>query len=137
MATVTDADRSVGTIVKELMENISALIRSEIALFKWELKDTGAKVGGGAALFAGAAFVALFGLAFLFVTITLVLIRLGVPAWVSALIVTVVLFAVAAVLALWGKKKFEAAQFVPKESVQQIKTDIDTLKADIARVRSR
>jgi len=36
-----------------------------------------------------------------------------------------------------GKKKFAAAEFVPKQSVEQIKTDIETIKADIARVRSR
>jgi hypothetical protein len=37
------------------------------------------------------------------------------------------------VLALLGKKKFAAAQFVPKESMEKIKSDIDTLKADIGR----
>jgi len=136
MAMATETDRSIGTIIKGLMENISTLFRSEIALLKWELKDTLAKVGTGAGMFAGAAFVALFGVAFLFVTIVLVLVRLGVPAWVSALIVTVVLFAVAGVLAIIGKKKFAQAQFVPKESVDQIKSDIETIKADIARVRS-
>ena len=136
MATATENDRSIGTIVKELMENISALFRSEIALLKWELKDTAAKLGGGAAFLAGALFVALFGLGFLFVTITLGLVALGVPAWLSALIVTVVLFVTAGVLALLGKKKFSAAQFVPKESMEQIKNDIETIKADIARARS-
>ena len=137
MAMATESDRSIGTIVKELMENISTLFRGEIALLKWELKDTAAKLGTGAGLFAGAAFVALFGLAFLFVTILLVLIRIGVPAWLSALIVTMVLFAVAGALAFMGRKKFAAAQFVPKESVEQIKSDIETIKSDIARVRSR
>ncbi len=137
MATMTDSDRTIGTIVKELMENISTLLRSEFALLKWELKDTATKLGSGAAMFAGAAFVALFGLGFLFVTILLVLVRLGVPAWVSALIVTVVLFAAAGVLAIVGKKKFAAAEFVPRESVEQIRSDIETIKSDIARVRSR
>jgi hypothetical protein len=136
MATATESERSLGTIVKELMENISALFRSEIALLKWELKDTAAKLGGGAAFVAGALFVSLCGVAFLFVTIVLVLVRLGVPAWLSALIVTVVLFAVAGVLALLGKKKFAAAEFVPKQSVEQIKIDIEAIRADIARVRS-
>ena len=137
MATATDTDRSIGSIVKELMENISALFRSEIALLKWELKDTGVKLGGGAALFAGAVFVALIGIAFLFVTIVLGLVALGVPAWLSALSVTIVLFVTAGVLALLGKKKFVAAQFVPRQSMDQIKSDIEMIKADItARTRS-
>lgn len=137
MATAAETDRSIGTIVKELMENISALFRSEVALLKWELKDTAGKLGSGAALFAAAVFVALCGVAFLFVTITLGLVALGVPAWLSALIVTVALFIAAGVLALMGKKKFAAAEFVPKESVTQIKTDIQSIRADIARIRSR
>jgi uncharacterized membrane protein YqjE len=136
MATATDTDRSIGTIVKELMENISTLFRSEIALLKWELKDTAAKLGGGAAFFAAAVCVAIFGLGFLFVTIVLGLVALGVAPWLSALIVTVVLFLTAGVLALLGKKKFAAAEFVPKQSMDQIKSDIERIKADIARARS-
>jgi len=136
MATATETDRSIGTIVKELMEHISTLFRSEIALLKWELKDTAAKLGTGAAMFAAAVFVALLGLGFLFVTIVLGLVALGLAPWLSALIVTLVLFAVAAILAVMGKKKFAATEFVPKESVEQIKNDIEAIKSDIARVRS-
>lgn len=133
----TDADRTLGQIIKDLTADITALFRSEIALLKLEIRDMFAKLGGGTALLTIALFLGLFGLAFLFVTITLGLIALGVPAWVSALIVTVVLFAGAGVLAVMGKKKFAAVKFVPTESVEHIKSDIETLKADIARVRSR
>ena len=130
-------DRSLGEIVKDLTADISALFRSEIALLKLEVKDTVVNLSGGVGMFAAAAFVALFGLAFLFVTITLGLVALGVPAWLSALIVTVVLFVVAGVLALIGKKKLAAVNFVPNESVTQIKADIESIKTDIAKVRSR
>ncbi|HEY3055670.1 MAG TPA: phage holin family protein [Thermoanaerobaculia bacterium] len=135
--TATETDRSLGQIIKDLTADFSTLFRSEIALLKLEIKDMVAKLGGGAAMFAGALFLALFGLAFLFVTLVLGLVALGIPAWVSSLIVTVILFASAAVLAMMGKKKFEAVKFVPSESVEHIKSDIETLKADIARVRSR
>lgn len=135
--TATEADRSLGKIVKDLTADLSTLFRSEIALLKLEIKDMVAKLGGGAAMFAGALFLALFGLAFLFVTAVLGLVALGVPAWVSSLIVTVLLFVGAGVLAMMGKKKFAAVKFVPSESVQHIKADIETLKADIARARSR
>jgi Protein of unknown function (DUF1469). len=133
----TDADRTLGKIIKDLTADITMLFRSEIALLKLEIRDMFAKLGGGTALLTIALFLGLFGLAFLFVTITLGLIALGVPAWVSALIVTVVLFAGAGVLAIMGKKKFAAVKFVPTESVEHIKSDIEMLKADIARVRSR
>ena len=136
MATTDEHDRTLGTIVKELVGDLQTLFRSEIALLKLEIKDTVAKLGGGIGMFAGAVFLALFGLAFLFVTIVLGLVALGVPAWLSTLIVTVVMFGAAAALAVMGKKKFAAVQFVPARSVEQIKTDIEAIKADIARVRS-
>jgi fatty acid desaturase len=136
-AAQTDRDRTMGTIVRELAENISTLFRAEISLLKLEIRDTVAKLGGGSALFAAAVFLALCGAAFLFVTITLGLIALGVPPWLSSLIVTVLLFIIAGVLALMGKKKFDAVELVPTRSVEQIKSDIETIKADIARVRSR
>jgi putative superfamily III holin-X len=133
----TAAERTLGTIIKELTADFSMLFRSEIALLKLELKEAGAKLGGGAALLAGALACALIGLAFLFVTITLGLVALGVPAWLSALIVTLLLFGAAAWLGVLGKKKLEGVNFVPSESIEQIKADIDTLKADVARVRNR
>lgn len=129
--------RSIGRIVKDLTEDLSTLFRSEIALLKLEIKDTFAKLGGGAALLAAALFLALIGIAFLFVTITLGLVALGVPAWVSALIVTVVLFIGAVVLAMAGRKKLEGVNFVPNESIEHIKHDIDAIKSDFERVRSR
>jgi uncharacterized membrane protein YqjE len=133
----TDTDRSLGTIIKDLTADLSTLFRSEIALLKLEVKDTVAKLGGGAALFAAAAFLAIFGIGFLFVTVVLGLVALGVPAWVSTLIVTVLLFAVAGVLAVMGKKKFAAVQFVPNESIEHIRTDIESIKADVTRARSK
>lgn len=136
-SSATDSDRSIGTIFRDLTADLSTLFRSEIALLKLEIKDTVAKLGGGAALFAAALVLALLGVAFLFVTLVLVLVALGIPAWVSSLIITAMLFIGAAVLTMMGKQKFAGVSFVPTESVEHIKSDIETIKADIARVRSR
>lgn len=133
----TEAERTLGTIIKDLTADLSMLFRSEIALLKLEIKDAVAKLGTGGALLAGALFLALIGVAFLFVTITLGLVALGVPAWLSALIVTLALFGGAAILGFLGKKKLQSVDFVPSESIQQIKNDVDTLKADVMRFRSR
>jgi len=133
----TDSDRSIGTIIKDLTADLSMLLRSEIALLKLELKEAAAKLGGGAAMMGAALFLGLIGLAFLFVTITLGMIALGMPPWLSSLIVTLVLFAAAAVLVILGKKKLAGVNFVPSESIEHIKTDIDAIKADVARARSR
>lgn len=135
--TASESERSLGTIFKDLTADLSNLFRSEIALLKLELKESASKLGGGAALMAAALFLGLFGLAFLFVTITLGLVALGVPAWLSSLIVTVVLFAATGVLAMMGKKKLQGVTFVPSDSIDHLRGDLDALKADVARVRSR
>jgi uncharacterized membrane protein YqjE len=133
----TSSERSLGTIIKDLTADLSNLFRSEIALLKLEIKESVAKLGTGGAMLAAALFLGLFGLAFLFVTITLGLVALGVPAWLSSLIVTIVLLGTAAVLVLMGTKKMKGVSFVPSDSIDHIKGDIETLKADVARVRSR
>lgn len=135
--TASGSERSLGTIIKDLTADLSNLFRSEIALLKLEIKEAVAKLGTGGAMLGAAVFLGLLGLAFLFVTITLGLVALGVPAWVSSLIVTVVRLASAAVLVILGKKKLQGVNFVPTESIDHIKGDIDALKADVARVRSR
>ena len=133
----TGSERSLGTIIKDLTADLSNLFRSEIALLKLEIKESVAKLGTGGAMLAAALFLGLFGLAFLFVTITLGLVALGVPAWLSSLIVTIVLLGTAVALVLMGKKKMQGVSFVPSDSIDHIKGDIETLKADVARVRSR
>lgn len=133
----TKTERSLGNIIKDLTADLSTLFHSEIALLKLEIKDTFTKLGSGAALFAGALCLALIGLAFLFVTITLGLVALGVPAWLSSLIVMILLFIGAGVLAMMGKKKLAAVKFVPDATIEHIKSDIESIKADIDRVRSK
>jgi fatty acid desaturase len=133
----TASDRSLGQIIKDLTADFSTLFRSEVALLKLEIRDMVAKLGGGAALFAGAVTCALIGIAFLFVTIVLGLVALGVPAWLSSLIVTLLLFGAAAVLAIIGKRKFAAVKFIPSDSIDNLKSDVESIKSDIERVRSR
>jgi hypothetical protein len=36
-----------------------------------------------------------------------------------------------------GKKKLQGVNFVPTSSIDHIRGDLDSLKADVARVRSR
>lgn len=133
----TDSGRSLGTIIKDLTADLSNLFRSEIALLKLEIKESVTKLGTGGAMLGAALFLGLFGLAFMFVTITLALVALGMPPWLSSLIVTIVLFVAAGALVMMGKKRLETVNFVPTSSIDHIKGDIDALKADVARVRSR
>lgn len=124
-------EKSLGALARELSEDLSTLVRSEIALAKLELKQTAVALGATSAFFALALLCALCGTVFIFVTIVLAL-ALVVPAWLSALIVAVVLFAAAAGLGLLAWKKVRTVKFLPEETIGQVKTDIASIRSGLS-----
>jgi uncharacterized membrane protein YqjE len=125
---VLGQDPSLGALVNQLTTQVPELIRSEIRLAQAELTEKGKRAGLGIGLFGGAGVVALYGVGTLIATLILLL-ALAVDAWLAALIVTLVLFAVAGVLALVGKKQVdEATPVAPEMAVEGVKEDIATLK---------
>ena len=124
---------STGQLVSDLTNQISRLVRDEARLAQVEVTQKAKRLGIGAGLFGGAGLFAFFGLAVLITTAILVL-DLFLPAWLAALIVAVVLFAVAGVLALVGKKDVQkGSPPVPTEAIASTKTDIQTVKESARR----
>ena len=129
-------DASTGELVSKLAEQVSTLVRDELALARQEMTEKGKRAGKGAGLFGGAGVLALYGVGALFVTLVLVL-DIWWPAWVAALVVTVVLFAVAAVIALIGKKQVQqAVPPAPTEAVRSAAADVDAAKHAIKNGRN-
>jgi uncharacterized membrane protein YqjE len=94
-----------------------------------EMTEKAKKAGVGAGLFGGAGIVALYGVGALIATLILVLVAIGLTPWLSALIVTVVLFVIAGVAALMGKKKVaEATPAAPERTIDNVKKDVETVK---------
>ncbi len=126
-------EASTGQLVSDLTSQISRLVRDEARLAQAEMTQKAKKLGVGAGLFGGAGLFAFFGLALLITTAVLVL-ALVVPDWLAALIVAVVLFAVAGVLALVGKKDVQqGSPPVPTEAIASLQTDIATVKESARR----
>ncbi|MGY1824658.1 phage holin family protein [Geodermatophilus sp. SYSU D00079] len=126
-------DASTGQLVGQLTEQISRLVRDEARLAQAEMTQKAKRLGTGAGLFGGAGLLAFLGLATLVAT-AILLLDLALPAWVAALVVTVVLFLVAGVLALVGKKDVEkGTPPVPTEAIASTKADIATLKESARR----
>jgi hypothetical protein len=122
------ADASTAELVTRLADQVSTLVRDELKLAQLELTQKGKKAGLGAGMFGGAGVVALYGVGAL-ITAAIAALALVLPVWASALIVAVVLFAVAGVLALTGKKEIQqATPPVPAEAVDGVKQDINTVK---------
>ncbi len=125
---VNGSDPTLGAIVNQLTTQVPELIRSEIRLAQAEVTEKGKRVGVGIGMFSGAGLMAFFGFGTLLATIILALSLLMDP-WIAALIVTVVLFIIAGVLALLGKNQVqEATPFAPERAVTGVKEDIATVK---------
>jgi hypothetical protein len=116
-------------LVTRLSEQTSTLVREELALARAELTEKGKRAGTGAGLLGGGGVLALYGLGALFVTIGAAL-ALVMPAWLAALIVTVVLFAAAGVAAMIGRNQVKAAvPPAPTAAIDSTKRDVETVKA--------
>ncbi|SNS45004.1 Putative Holin-X, holin superfamily III [Geodermatophilus pulveris] len=126
-------DASTGQLIGQLTEQISRLVRDEARLAQAEVTQKAKRLGIGAGLFGGAGLFAFLGLAVLVAAAVLAL-DLVLPAWLAALVVAVVLFAVAGVLALVGKKDVEkGAPPVPTQAIASTKADIATVKESARR----
>jgi uncharacterized membrane protein YqjE len=102
-----DQQPSVGELVRRASENVSTLVRGEIELAKAELSTTVKRAGIGGGMLAAAAVVLLLSVPFLFVVIAEVLVAIGLPRWLSYLIVWVFFLLIAAVLALLGRRQLK------------------------------
>ena len=122
------ADPTIGALVHDLTTQVPELVRAEIRLAQAEVAEKGKRAGIGIGMFSAAGLLAFFGVATLITTVVLLL-ALLMPGWLAALVVTIVLFAAAGVLALQGKNKVqEAAPPVPERAVAGVKEDIATVK---------
>jgi len=122
------ADASTSELVQRATEQVTRLVRDEITLAKAELAEKGKHAAVGVGLFGGGGVFALYGVGAMIATLIIVG-DLFLPLWLSALIVTVVLFAVAGILALLGKNQVtKAVPPKPIEAVDSVKADVDEVK---------
>jgi uncharacterized membrane protein YqjE len=120
--------RSTGDLVKELSQQVTELVREEVALAKAEMAEKGRKAGPGAGMLGGAGVAALAALGALTAFLILVL-DLAMPSWSAALIVTVLWGVVAGVLYLQGREKVrEVGKPIPEKTVESVKEDVQWLK---------
>ncbi len=126
----TRADEPIGALVSQASQQISQLVRQEMKLAQAEMTVKGKRFGMGGGLFGGAGLVAVLALQALVAT-AIIALALVLPWWASALIITGVLFLIAAVLALAGRKNIrQATPPAPRQT-------IGSLKADVAEIKER
>jgi hypothetical protein len=126
MALPTNDQRSLFTLIGEVPDRVSDLVKAEIDQIKAEVSYKVKHFGIGAGLIAGAAFVGLFLLGTLIATAIMAL-ALVLPAWAAALIVSAVLALIIAILVGIAMMNFKRGS-EPLESIESLRKDLDVVK---------
>jgi uncharacterized membrane protein YqjE len=121
---------TVGALVHDVSQQIPELIRAELRLAQAEISQKGKRAGLGIGMFGAAGVIALFGIGAL-VAAAILALDLGMPAWLAAVIIAVLLLAIAGAVALAGKRQVaRAAPPVPDRAIEGIKKDVETVKGE-------
>jgi len=130
MAQLRDV-RSLGDLFSDLSRETTTLVRQEIQLAKAELTQSATEAARGIGMLVAGGAVAYAGLLFLLLAIVFGLIEAGWDAWLSALVVGLVVIAIGAVLVLRARESLKPANLAPRRTVETLKEDQEWAKEQI------
>jgi hypothetical protein len=121
-------NRPLGELFGSLGKQLSTLIRQEIQLAKTEMSDKARAFGRDVASLVAGGLIAYAGLLVILAAIVLGLTALGLDAWLSALIVGVIVTAIGGFLVRRGLASLRSTDLAPHETVETMKDNIEALK---------
>jgi len=124
-------DRSLGDLLSELVQESSTLVRQEVRLAKAELSQNAAEAGRGVASLVVGGAVIYAGLLAIIAAAIVGLGQAGVPWWLAALLVGVVVAAVGGLLVARARSALQASNLMPQETVESLKEDREWAKEQI------
>jgi hypothetical protein len=123
-------DAPIGEVVNRVKDDATTLVGQEMRLAKAEMGEKAKEIGIGAGMAGGAGYVAYLASIAFMLTLIFALAEV-MPEWTAALIVTVLLAAVAGVLAMKAKQRIqEAGPPIPEQTVESVKQTIETVKEE-------
>ena len=130
-STADPRDLSTAELVTRATQQLSTLVRDELALAKAELAQKGKRVGVGAGLFGGAGALSVYALGLL-LTAGVLGLAIVWTAWLAALAVGGGALVIAGILAIVGRGQITRAMPpVPSEAAQSVAADVETVSAAI------
>jgi hypothetical protein len=126
MTLPTNDERSLFTLIGEVPDKVSDLVRAEIDQVKAELSYKAKHFGIGAGLAAGAAVVGVF-LLFTLIVAAIFALALVMPGWAAALTVSGVLILIIVILLAIAYGNFKRGS-EPLESIESLRKDLDVVK---------
>jgi len=122
-----EPDKSVGDLFGDLSKDLGDLVSMHIDLAKAELKLDIQEAGKTAGMFGAGAFAGYMTIVMLSLSIAWVL-ALWMPTWAGFLIVAGVWAVATAGLLLNGKRKADAMDLAPHQTVETVKEDVEWAK---------
>jgi Na+/melibiose symporter-like transporter len=128
MATRVDDDRSVGQLLGDVTRELQALVRKELELARAETKEELQRAGAAGKRFGVAGLAGYLAVVMLSFAAAWALTALMPTGW-AFFAVGVVLAAVAAAMALQGRRRLREFHPVPQETAETLKEDVQWLKS--------
>src|SRR5215203_767363 len=119
----TNNERSLGELFGDLARDMGTLVSQELALARTELTDKASQVGKDIAMLAVGGLVAYAGLLAIIAAVIVLIADRGVPLWVSALIVGLVVAGVGYLVVQRGISALKRQEFAPRQTIQSLKDD--------------
>ncbi|GLY33570.1 hypothetical protein Kisp02_69350 [Kineosporia sp. NBRC 101731] len=123
-------ERTIGQLVSQASEDLSALVRYEVALAKAEIMADVKRGAVGGGLFGAAGYLAFLASITLIVTIGFALVAAGLSAWLAFLVVTVALLLLAGLLGFLGFLQVKKIK-PPQRSIASTKKTIAAVKGSV------
>jgi Putative Actinobacterial Holin-X, holin superfamily III len=120
-------ERTLGQLVAQASEDLTSLVRAEIALAKAELRADARNAALGGGLLGAAGYLGLLASITAVITVAYALVAAGLRAWLAFLIVTVALLLVAGILALVGRSRIKRLR-PPERTIRTTKEAIAAVK---------
>jgi len=110
---MTSGERTVFTVLQDIVDNVQDIVRAEFRLAKTELQEELAKAQSAGLLLGIGAVAAMFSVLFLLLASVYALSRV-LPQWAAALIVAIAVAVVAGVTLAAGIRRFKTVEAAPK-----------------------
>jgi hypothetical protein len=130
MSTIKD-DRSLGELLGDLARESGVLVRQEIALARVEMSEKASAVGKDLGYLAVGGLIAYAGFLALVAAIIIGLAAVGLPWWLSALIVGLVVAGIGYVLVQKGLTALRNEDLGPKQTVESLQENAQWAKEQV------
>jgi uncharacterized membrane protein YqjE len=119
--------RSISSVLRDIVQNIQDIVRSELRLAKTELAEQATKAKGAGLRLAAAAVCGFFAMFFILLGAVFAL-SIVVPNWAAATIVAVLMAVAGGGMYASGRRRLQEVHPIPEQTVETVKANIQWAK---------